>query len=70
VPEDLEALLAGHRRVVLLKVHLLGEEIPEEAWLRENATLLADKKRYTEELLYFAPPDGLAAFRFPEKTRR
>lgn len=62
VPEDLEALLAGHRRVVLLKVHLLGEGIPEEAWLRENATLLADKKRNTEELLYFAPPDGLTAF--------
>lgn len=62
VPEDLEALLAGHRRVVLLKIHLLGEEVPEEAWLRENATLLADKKRHTEELLYFAPPDGLAAF--------
>lgn len=62
VPEDLEDLLAGHRRVVLLKIHLLGEGTPEEAWLRENATLLADKKRNTEELLYFAPPGGLAVF--------
>jgi uncharacterized membrane protein len=45
VPQDVRALAAGHRRVILLKVHWVGEPAPEEDWLRENARLV-DHVRY------------------------
>jgi hypothetical protein len=58
VPHDLEALLAGRRRVALVKVHRLGESAPEEDWLRRNATLTETHTIRTAELLYFAPNNG------------
>jgi hypothetical protein len=58
VPHDLEALLAGHRRVALVKVHHLGEPAPEEDWLRHNATLIDARQIQSAELLYFAPSKG------------
>jgi hypothetical protein len=58
VPHDLEALLAGRRRVALVKVHRLGESAPEEDWLRRNATLTETHTIRTAELLYFAPSNG------------
>jgi lysylphosphatidylglycerol synthetase-like protein (DUF2156 family) len=58
VPHDLEALLAGRRRVALVKVHHLGEPAPEEDWLRRNATLTGTRKISSAELLYFAPTEG------------
>jgi hypothetical protein len=51
-------MLAGRRRVVLVKVHQLGEPAPEEDWLRRNATLTEARKIHTAELLYFAPTEG------------
>jgi hypothetical protein len=40
VPEDIRSLAAGHRRVVLVKVHGVGEPAPQEDWLRKNARLV------------------------------
>lgn len=60
VPHDLEALLAGRRRVALVKVHQLGEPAPEEDWLRRNATLTGARTIRSAELLYFAPSEGAA----------
>jgi hypothetical protein len=58
VPHDVEMLLAGRRRVALVKVHQLGEPAPEEDWLRRNATLTNARTIHTAELLYFAPAEG------------
>jgi hypothetical protein len=40
VPEDLERLLAGRRRVALVQVHHLSQPAPAEAWLRRHAKLV------------------------------
>jgi hypothetical protein len=60
MPHDLEVLVAGRRRVALVKVHQLGEPAPEEDWLRRNATLIRARTIRTTELLYFAPSEGAA----------
>jgi hypothetical protein len=59
VPRDIEALLAGQRRVALVKVHPVGEPAPEEAWLRSHATLVKQERIETADLLYFVPVDEL-----------
>jgi hypothetical protein len=40
VPDDLEALLPGRRRVALVQVHHLSQPAPAEAWLRRHARLV------------------------------
>ena len=37
IPQDLDALLPGHTRVVLVRVHEVGEPAPEDDWLRRHA---------------------------------
>ena len=54
MPEDLAALLAGRHRVVLIRIHEVGEPAPEEAWLRANATVLRDERRAGATIVYFA----------------
>jgi hypothetical protein len=39
IPDDLEALLRGRRRVALVQVHHLSQPAPAEAWLRQHARL-------------------------------
>ncbi|MEP6688556.1 MAG: glycosyltransferase family 39 protein [Gemmatimonadales bacterium] len=39
VPNDLELLLHGRRRLALIQVHNLAQPAPAEAWLRANARL-------------------------------
>jgi uncharacterized membrane protein len=58
IPQDVEALLPGHHRVVLVRVHHLGQPAPEEDWLREHTKLLQQRKLKTAEVLYFVPTDG------------
>ena len=60
VPQDLEQLLAGRRRVALVTVHHLGEPAPEEDWLRRHATLLDKRTIRSAQVLYFAPSDGVS----------
>jgi hypothetical protein len=38
VPEDLQRLAAGRRRIILVKICEVGEPAPQETWLQENAT--------------------------------
>lgn len=75
VPEDMGALLSGHKRVALAKIHALGPS-PAEAWLRRHARL---ERRDTlsvypfaeVEVLYFRldPPDGRSASHRPAWNR-
>jgi hypothetical protein len=44
VPDSLQTLLSGRRRVLLVKVHTVGEPAPEEVWLRENAALVKEQQ--------------------------
>jgi hypothetical protein len=43
VPEDLERVLAGRRRVALVQVHNLAQPSPAEPWLRKHARLAGHK---------------------------
>ena len=58
IPQDLDALLPGRRRVVLVRVHEVGQPAPEEDWLRRHATLSGKRRVRSTDLLYFAPKDG------------
>lgn len=58
VPQDLEALLPGRRRVILVRVHHLGQPAPEEDWLREHARLLKQRRIQSADVLYFVPNQG------------
>jgi 4-amino-4-deoxy-L-arabinose transferase-like glycosyltransferase len=60
VPDDLQLLLAGRRRVALVKIHHLGAPSPPEAWLRKHARLLGQEsfRRSSAAVLYFGPRDG------------
>lgn len=60
VPQDLDQLLAGRRRVAVVKVHHLGEPAPEEDWLRRHATLLDERTIRSAQVLYFAPSEGVS----------
>jgi hypothetical protein len=60
VPRDLLLLLAGNRRVALVKIHDLHRPSPAEAWLREHARLIGRDifNKSGAEVLYFEPLDG------------
>jgi hypothetical protein len=60
VPSDLHPLLAGNRRVALVKIHDLHLPSPVEAWLREHARLMRRDifNRSGAEVLYFEPLNG------------
>ena len=58
IPQDLDALLPGHDRVVLVRVHEVGEPAPEDDWLRRHARFLGQRKVRSTDLLYFAPEEG------------
>ena len=57
-PQDLDQLLAGRRRVAVVKVHHLGEPAPEEDWLRNHARLLKERAIRSARVLYFTPTVG------------
>ena len=56
VPEDIARMLEAHERVVLVRIHDLGEAAPEQAWLRANATFVGASDRVGVPILYFARP--------------
>jgi len=60
VPSDLPLLLAGNRRVALVKVHDLHLPSAVEAWLREHARLTRRDifNKSGAEVLYFEPLNG------------
>jgi hypothetical protein len=68
VPDDLERLLTGHRRVALVQVHNLSQPSPAEPWLRSHARLTRHEV-YDASTVGFTtdttslPPEKLVAFR-------
>lgn len=64
VPSDLHLLLAGNRRVALVKIHDLHLPSPAEAWLREHARLIRRDifNKSGAEVLYFEPLNGSTFF--------
>jgi hypothetical protein len=60
VPDDLERLLAGQRRVAVVRIHEVGAPPVAATWLREHARLIAqDRSRSSSaEVLYFEPASG------------
>ena len=71
MPADLERLLAGRRRVALVKIHYAGAAAPAEPWLRTHALLLgqAGFPLSRAEVLYFAPSAGDAFPAAPSDDR-
>lgn len=66
------SLMAGHRRVALVKIHDMRVPSPAEAWLREHARLirrdLFDKSGAA--VLYFEPLNGATFPADPLPTHR
>jgi hypothetical protein len=58
VPDDVERLTDGYRRVVFVWLHAVGETAPEEAWLRGNATIASEQSIGDGRIVYFLPRSG------------
>jgi hypothetical protein len=60
VPSDLRLVLAGNRRVALVKIHDLHLPSPVEAWLRRHGRLIRRDifSKSGAEVLYFEPLNG------------
>jgi len=56
--EDMEHLIRGKRRVLLIRVHEVYQPAPEEEWLRRNARLLGENRFDNASVLYFTPIEG------------
>jgi uncharacterized membrane protein len=65
VPDDIESLLA-RERIILIKIHTVGEPAPEEAWLRNHVRLADEMKMGNAEALFFV--QQLPAYFSGEKT--
>ena len=64
VPEDVERVLAGRRRVAVASIHNLGATDSLLPWLAAHATPLGRDTfpNSRAEIRYFGPPAGLEAF--------
>jgi hypothetical protein len=58
VPEDLRALAADRRRIILVRIHDVGEPAPEESWLKQNARLVESRAIQSGTIQYFVPADS------------
>jgi hypothetical protein len=58
VPDDLRALAAGRRRIILVRIHEVGEPAPEEEWLLRHVRLTNAERWEMAIVLYFRPSDG------------
>ena len=57
-PESLQAIIAGRQRILFVKLHLLGEQLPEEDWLRANAKVTKQRRIEEIRLIEFEPNEG------------
>jgi len=55
VPESLRSLANGRTRIVLVKVHEVGEPAPEEHWLRANAVVFGETDLGSGKIVDFRP---------------
>jgi len=62
VPDDLEALAAGHKRILVVETHAVGEPAPERDWLLENARLVEERRIHGTTIHYFTPRDTAVFF--------
>ncbi len=53
VPDSINTLIAGRARVVLVRVHEVGEPAPEEDWLRANATVAGERRSGSGRIIDF-----------------
>ena len=58
VPADVEALTEGRARVVVVRIHEVGEPAPQEAWLRVYARLIDESLQQNARLSTFRPRSG------------
>ncbi|MBV9010332.1 MAG: glycosyltransferase family 39 protein [Verrucomicrobia bacterium] len=58
VQESLPALIGGRKRVFFVKLHLLGEPLPEEDWLRAHAEVVQQKRMQEIWLIEFRPKNS------------
>jgi hypothetical protein len=61
VPESLDALIMGRRRVAFVKVHAVVPQAPEEGWLRANA-VTSNQTRLGLGLIVNFQPKGRETF--------
>ncbi len=55
VPDSINTLIAGRARVLLVRVHEVGEPAPEEDWLRANATVAGERRLSSGRIIEFRP---------------
>lgn len=56
--DSLRSLISGRKRIVLVRLHLLGEPSPEEEWLRANADVASQKRIEEIRWIEFRPRDA------------
>jgi Dolichyl-phosphate-mannose-protein mannosyltransferase len=61
-PGQLDRVARGRRRIVLVKIHTVGEPAPQEAWLREHARLATEPRIRGAQVLFFEPSRGVGFF--------
>jgi uncharacterized membrane protein len=59
-PEDVQFFMT-RPRIVLVKIHTVGEPAPEETWLRDNADVVEELHIESADILYFVPRRERAA---------
>ena len=58
VPQDVERFIAGRDRVILVKIHEVGEPAPEEGWLLERSRLAFATTDGSGSIEIFVPLSG------------
>jgi hypothetical protein len=58
VPADAEALTEGRAKVIVVRIHEVGEPAPEDSWLRVHAKLIDESRRQAARLSVFQPWSG------------
>ena len=55
VPESVNALAAGRKRIFFVRIHDVGEPAPEEDWLRAHALVFQETRIKASEIIEFRP---------------
>jgi hypothetical protein len=58
VPRDIERLIAGYPEVVVIRIHHVGEPMPELDWLAANAQPADQWRMQTARMYYYRPLTG------------
>ena len=54
----MEALTKGRAKVIVVRIHEVGEPAPQESWLRVHARLIDESRRENARLSAFRPRSG------------